>query len=198
MNIREIIAYIVIGILLFGAGFLGYKVVSGNRQLSAVTAQLSAVRNAPVKIDTVHDSIVLPGGVVIKPIPVRVVVHDTIIKQIRENWYDSTYATGGIRFRYRARIMGELRELTFNDFVFPKEIITIRKPFDTCIEKPVPRQPFLRWGPYVGMTLNSFNKFPGMEIGAQVVIKDQVTISAGGLALDGIYGNIRVGWLFKK
>jgi hypothetical protein len=40
-------------------------------------------------------------------------------------------------------------------------------------------------------------KFPGLESGAQLIIKDQLTVSAGGLYLNGIYGNVRVGWLFK-
>ena len=46
-------------------------------------------------------------------------------------------------------------------------------------------------------SLNSFTKFPGLEAGAQLIIKDQLTVSAGCLYLDGIYANLRVGWLVK-
>lgn len=60
------------------------------------------------------------------------------------------------------------------------------------------KPPTFRWGPYVGLTLNSFSKFPGIEVGAQAVVKDQLTISGGGLILDGVYANIRFGWLFNK
>ncbi len=49
----------------------------------------------------------------------------------------------------------------------------------------------------LSLSLNSFSKFPGIEAGAQLVIKDQLTVSAGGLYLDGIYGNVRLGWLVK-
>jgi hypothetical protein len=41
------------------------------------------------------------------------------------------------------------------------------------------------------------SQFPGLELGAQVIIKDQLTVSAGGRYLDGIYGKVRLGWLFK-
>lgn len=59
--------------------------------------------------------------------------------------------------------------------------------------------PLFRWGPYTGMTLNSFSYFPGIELGAQVVIKDQFTLSLGGLYMNNnIYGGIRLGILFKK
>jgi hypothetical protein len=68
----------------------------------------------------------------------------------------------------------------------------------TVLKDTTHKQPLFRWGPYAGMTLNSFSKFPGIEIGAQLVIKDQVTISGGGLILNGVYGNIRLGILFKK
>jgi len=68
---------------------------------------------------------------------------------------------------------------------------------DTCIAKPIPKQPLFRIGPYVGISLNSFQTFPGLEAGAQLIIKDQLTISAGGLYFNGVYGQIRFGWLFK-
>ncbi len=68
---------------------------------------------------------------------------------------------------------------------------------DTCIVKPVSKQPVFRIGPYVGLSLNSFSMFPGIEAGAQLIIKDQLTELCGGLYLYGIYGNLRVGWLLK-
>jgi hypothetical protein len=89
-----------------------------------------------------------------------------------------------------------LNYIAFSDFVWPKEIITITRQVDTCILKTV-KPPVFRAGPYVGITLNSYRKFPGLEVGAQVVIKDQLTVSAGALYLNGIYGNVRVGWLLK-
>jgi hypothetical protein len=47
------------------------------------------------------------------------------------------------------------------------------------------------------MTLNSFSKFPGIEAGAQLIVKDQLTIGGGIFFWGGAYGNIRLGWLIK-
>ncbi|MEI6435751.1 MAG: hypothetical protein WCP32_12965 [Bacteroidota bacterium] len=49
----------------------------------------------------------------------------------------------------------------------------------------------------MGTNFISFARFPGIEAGAQLIIKDQITISAGGLYFDGVYGNVRVGWLIR-
>ena len=49
----------------------------------------------------------------------------------------------------------------------------------------------------IAQSINSFTKFPGLEAGAQLIIKDQLTVSTGGLYLDGLYGNVRAGWLAK-
>jgi hypothetical protein len=188
---------IIMALLLLGAVVLERILhdASKNKILRAQAALILSFKNAPTKIDTVHDTIHLPGQVVIKTVPVKVVIHDSILIPYRECWYDSMFIQGGIRFRWQAQ--GCLQFLSFSDFTWPKEIITISRQVDTCIAKPNPKQPVFRIGTYVGLSLNSFNKFPGIEAGAQVVIKDQLTVSAGGLYLNGVYGNVRVGWLFK-
>ena len=170
-----------------------------NKILESQAELIAHYKSAPVKIDTVHDTIHLPGKIIIKPIP----INDSVIQSINQSvnqstpisWYDSVFNHGGIRFRWQAS--GNLQFLSFSDFVWPKEIITITRHVDTCIAKPIQKQPLFRIGPYVGLSINSFTKFPGIEAGAQLIIKDQLTVSAGGLYLDGIYGNVRVGWLFK-
>ncbi len=166
-----------------------------NKVIESQATLIAAYKNAPTKIDTVHDTIHHPGITIIKPVPVKVLIHDTVMAQQKVNLYDSVFIQGDIRFRWQAK--GDLQFITFSDFVWPREIITITRQVDTCITKPFPKQPTFRIGPYVGLSLNSFTKFPGIEAGAQVIIKDQLTISAGGLYLDAIYGNLRLGWLFK-
>ena len=168
---------------------------SKNKIILGQAALILSFKNAPTKIDTVYDTIHLPGQVVIKPVPVKVVIHDSILIPYRECWYDSVFNHSGIRFQWQA--IGDLQFISFSDFTWPKEIITITRQVDTCITKHLLKQPTFRFGPYVGLTLNSFTKFPGIEAGAQMVIKDQLTISAGGLYLEGIYANMRVGWLLK-
>jgi len=188
---------IILAFLLIGAVVLERVLhdSSRNKILCDQASLISSYKNAPVKIDTIHDTIREPGQFIIKPIPVKTVIHDTILVPYRECWYDSVFSQTGIRFHWQAK--GDLEFISFSDFVLPKDIITITRQIDTCIIKPLPKQPFFRIGPYVGMSLNSFSKFPGLEAGAQLIIKDQLTISAGGLYLNGIYGNIRLGWLFK-
>ena len=189
--------FIILALLLIGAVVLERVLHDNakNKILRRQAALILSFKNAPIKIDTIRDTIHLPGQVVIKPFPVKVVTHDSILVPYRECWYDSLFNQGGIRFRWTAN--GQLNYLTFSDFVWPKEIITITRQIDTCIAKPFPKQPVFRIGPYVGLSINSFTKFPVIEVGAQVVIKDQLTISAGGLYLNEIYGNVRLGWLFK-
>jgi len=170
-----------------------------NKILESQASLIAHYKSAPVKIDTVHDTIHLPGRIIIKPIPIKDSITDSLNHPITQSLpicrYDSVFNQRGIRFRWTAK--GQLNYITFSDFVWPKEIITITRKVDTCIAKPIPKQPTFRIGPYVGLSLNSFTRFPGLELGAQVVIKDQLTVSAGGLYLNGIYGNVRLGWLFK-
>ena len=192
---------IILALILIGAVVLERLLhdAAKNKILRSQATLIQSFKNAPTKIDTVHDTIHLPGKIIIKPVPTK----DSIIKSLNHPitqslnvfWYDSIFNHSGIRFRWQAT--GYLQFISFSDFTWPKEIITITRQIDTCIAKPIPKQPVFRIGPYVGLSLNSFTKFPGIEAGVQLVIKDQLTISAGGLYLDGIFGNVRLGWLFK-
>ena len=188
---------IILAILLIGAVVLERVLhdASCNKILRNQVALISSFKNAPVRIDTIHDTIREPGQFIIKPIPVKTIIHDTILVLYRESWYDSIFNQTGIRFRWQAR--GDLISITFSDFTWSKDLITITRQVDTCITKPIPKQPLFRIGPYVGISLNSCQTFPGLEAGAQLVIKDQFTLSVGVLYLHGLYGNVRFGWLFK-
>jgi hypothetical protein len=94
-------------------------------------------RDAPVTIDTVNDTIYIHGQstVITKPVPVKIIVHDTVWVQKQEAWYDSTYSGEGWRFRWRAYCLGELQEIGFSDFVIPRQSIYITKTVDTCLLK---------------------------------------------------------------
>ena len=192
---------IILALLLIGAVVLERVLhdAAKNKILRSQAALIQTFKNAPARIDTVHDTIHLPGKVIIKPIPIKDSITQSLNNSITHSfpvsWYDSIFTHSGIRFRWQAK--GDLQFISFSDFVWPKEIITITLHVDTCITKPFPKQPTFRIGPYVGLSLNSFTKFPGFEAGAQLIIKDQLTVSAGGVYLDGIYGNVRLGLLFK-
>ena len=188
---------IILALLLIGAVVLERVLhdASRNNILRDQATIISSYKNAPVRIDTIHDTIHLPGQFIIKPIPVKTVIHDTILVPYCECWYDSVFSQTGIRFRWQAR--GNLQSITFSNFMWPKDIITITRQIDTCITKPIPKQPVFRIGPYIGMSLNTFRTFPGLEAGAQLIIKDQLTLSVGAQYLNGFYGSVRFGWLFK-
>jgi hypothetical protein len=196
-NVWKILFGIAVGLAITGWLFWGVQGCTNKKVVQSLNDSLKACQNAPVRSDTAHDTIYIKGETVTKPVPVKVVVHDTIIKRINEAWYDSTFSDNGIRFRWKSKIWGSMDYISFSDFVIPKETITITKTVvkDTCVKI---KQPLFRWGPYVGMPLNSFTKLSGVEVGAQVVVKDQLTVSAGLLITNGAYGNITVGWLFKK
>ena len=174
---------IILALLLIGAVVLERVLhdASKNKILRAQAALIQAFKNAPTKIDTVHDTIHLPGPIIIKPIPVKDSItqsfNHSITQSLPSFCYDSIFTHRGIRFRWQAT--GDLQFISFSDFTWPKEIITITRQVDTCIAKPIPKQPVFRIGPYVGLSLNSFTRFPGLELGAQVIVKDQLMVPAG-------------------
>jgi len=198
MKVREILWLILIGILVSIGVYLTYRLVSSENKAKALTAEIYSLRHAPVEIDTVMDTIRIPGGVTIKPTTIRQEIHDTVFVKERMSWYDSTFSNQGIRFRWRAKAIGELTELSFTDFVYPREIVTITKQIDTCFRKPPEyRAKFIHWGVYAEANVRNFTEFPGMGAGAQIVIRDQMTIGAGAMYQKEWYGNVRIGVLFK-
>jgi hypothetical protein len=179
------------------------------RELLDTKYKLLACQNAPA--DTIYINRVIDLGPtpIIHPVPRRVmgppvkdpsmVNTDTTEVPCPRNYYlDSLIfqqysvqfeALGCLR-NYRIlkiKVNDKYPQITRHDVVIKYDTTFIPAP-----------SPWFRAGPYVSLTLNSFTKFPGMELGAQVVVRDQFTVSIGGLYLDGIYGNIRVGILFKR
>jgi len=155
-------------------------------------------KNAPADTVIHYDSIMIPGKTIIKPVPIKFIVYDTIIKEIRENWYSDVFKKDGIRFNYQAHTMGELLDLNFSDFVWPKETQYITKRTDTCINKPAPKRPIFLWGAYTGMNAWSFKEFPAIVIGGHTLIKEQLYIGLGGGYYKGFMGELRIGIFFNR
>jgi hypothetical protein len=202
MTAREVIAWIVVGILIAFGGFMTYKTLSVGSDNKLLTAERDACWNAPVTIrDSIRDTIIYSDRWhTPKPVPYPVYI-DTVKPKWCEQDYSDNYKfvkgilVGGIH--YQAHVRDCQLQIQFDSVNLPIDYRIVTKTVlkDTCIKV---KQPFFRWGPYAGMTLNSFSRFPGIEVGAQLIIKDQVTISGGGLVLNGVYGNIRIGVVFKK
>lgn len=199
---KHIILAIVLGIAILGCIIWGVQGCQKNKVIETLNADLKSCQNAPVTIrDSIRDTIIYsdrwhtPKNV---PYPVYI---DTINPKWCERDYSDNYKfvkgilVGGIH--YQAHVRDCQLQIQFDSINLPIDYRIVTKTVlqDTCIKI---KQPLFRWGPYVGLTLNSFGRFPGTEVGAQLVVKDQLTISGGVVALDGIYGNIRLGWIFKK
>jgi hypothetical protein len=132
-----------------------------------------------MKIDTIHDSIVIAGKIVIKPIPTKVIIHDTILVPLKESWYDSTVSQSGAKFRWSAKANGELEYINFSDFVFPKEIIIKTKTVDTCFDKPPGYKAKNHFGISIGATANTIKDFPNIDADVWWSIKDKWAIYVG-------------------
>lgn len=145
-----------------------------------------------VKYDTIKtDSLSLEK-------PSSIVTKQTLADECPKGYYNDTLKVGKFTVNWEA--IGCIRSfrilnigLDHNYMIITKQPTIIQ--YDTIYKEKTP--PFFRWGPYTGLTLNSFSKFPGIEIGAQVVVKNQLTISLGGLYLNNLYANLRIGILFK-
>ena len=202
MNWREILWLILIGILLAISLFLGVQSCNRNKVIQSVTLERDALKDAPKTADTVHDSIYVYDTVWIKLKGKIVTLHDTTVKWCQA-FFDSTYkftnVTGSGRIHYQIDVKDCRAGIRFLDIISPKEIVTITRHIDTCIARPTEyKAKFLHWGLYTDLSVNNFKEFPGIGLGGQVIINDQVTIGAGAMYLDRFYGNIRIGILFKK
>ena len=194
-----IFACIVIGLLTALCAFQGCQKLVFKKQASDYQLRLNACLNAPKTADTVHDTIWSYDTTWIKLKGKTEFIHDTTVKYCQA-YYDSTYKFQGQgRIHYVLSVKDCNASIQFKDIVGPKEIITITQHVDTCITKPPEyRAKFFHWGLYTDLTVNSFKQFPGIGLGGQIVIKDQVTIGIGGIYMDRFYGNLRIGVLFKK
>ncbi|MCK9220270.1 MAG: hypothetical protein M0P47_09510 [Bacteroidales bacterium] len=197
LSFREILFLILIGILIATGAYLIYRVVSGNSKYKALFEENYALKHA--KADTVikFDSILVPGRTVIRPVPVKVEIHDTVLVPEKITWYDSVYQQGKVKFRWSAHVHGSIDYLEFSDFVWPEKTVTITKHIDTCFSKPPAyKAKFLHWGLYTELQAANFNEFPGIGLGAQVIFLDRISVGLGGVYDKGLKGNLRIGVLF--
>lgn len=180
-KIINIILGIVCLFLLITCIIFYLKVDKCNKQRITAIAERDACWRSPVKIDTIHDTIHLPGGIVIRPIPIKVIIHDTVFVKLVESWYDSTYIGLGWRFRWRAYTLGTIEDISFSDFVIPKEIITYTKTVDTCLMKnPEIRSKSHLWAYFKpGVVVSPF-KVVNATVGLQYTRKDKWGVGVSG------------------
>jgi hypothetical protein len=205
------VSVFIFGVMLAALLYFLFYGLSMKKKYEISQKELWNCVHAPVRIDTVHDSIIIYNPHVFKPIPSSYVpepqpdppISSTALQDHQESVctqrYDQSYSFKGGRLRWTAYIKNcIIEEMSFPEIVAPKELIYITKTVDTCIMEDIKKQPFIRFGPYIEITGNSFDNFPGLGIGGQVVVNDQFTLGVGYQYIDASYLNIRLGWLFKK
>lgn len=209
--IYKYVSMFIWGVMLAALLYFLFYGLSMKRKYDISQQELWNCVHAPVKVDTVHDSIIIHDTHIFKPTPKPYVpkpqpntpIPPTAVQDsqagVCTEWYDQSYSFKGGRLRWTALVKNcIIEEMSFPEIVAPKEIIYITKTVDTCLYSDIKKQPFLRFGPYVGLTANSFDKFPGLGVGGQLIMNDQFTLGVGYEYLDGSYLNVRLGWLFKK
>jgi len=171
---------IVIGGLVFLCIDQGCRKGRYKKDLSLYKAKYSNCINAPVKVDTLIDTVFLKGKTVIKPVAKIVNIYDTIFIKKKESWYDSTYRNDGLRFRWKAHTIGILEEIEFSDFVIPYRTIRERVTVDTCFDKKPVYTPKNHLGMDINLAGNRLDKMPNIDASVWWTIKDKWGVNIGG------------------
>ncbi len=143
--------------------------------------------NMPVKTDTIHDSIIINKTVYIHPKPVKYETArsntDTMATPCISEYADTYTYQKGLdfgRFRYRLAIKDcQVETMEISDIVFPKQIIIQTRSVDTCLAKPPAYIPRSHWGLFGGADVNSFKRFPGLDLNIVYLYKDKWGIYGG-------------------
>jgi hypothetical protein len=151
---REIIAWILVGVLLFFGGLMTYETISRNSKLNtAITERHDssmlyiALRHALDHMIVIHtqDSSLYDSVINHKPKPVYYAIHDTVHDSIPgkpkfcESVYSDNVKEGRFSFSYDAFITDcYLKNIRFRNFIYPSDTIKppVLPPKDTCISKP--------------------------------------------------------------
>jgi len=186
---------LLIGILYLGVVSITQcsKKVSYKRAYELAEKKYQSCINAPVRIDTVHDTIVIREGKPYKPVPANKPVEYGKVEEVKdisksvvsteecENWYDDVYSQERARIHWRAYVKGcQIEEIEFKEIVCPKEIITKTFTVDTCITKAPAYKPKNHLGMSFGFSGNTIDKFPNIEADLWWSIKDKWGIYGGG------------------
>lgn len=202
---------IIIGVLLGVAVGSGIYNVIQARKIQQLSLELNICKNTPSVIRVVYDTVHITDTVFVKPTPkpkpdvvgtitytpaqpnIVVTVPGSLslkCENIMPTYYNETYIKDSIKIHYEAMVecirdSALLTLLRFSDIYYPSKTITVEVP-----AKPLSLSN--KFGIYGGVTLNSFNTFPGVETGGSFLHKQNWQISAGGLYLNKLYGNFRI------
>jgi hypothetical protein len=203
LDLLSVFLLLVIGALVAVATDQGCRKSAYKQKAAEFETRYTACLNAPVQIDTINDTIYLPGGTIIRPVPVIQKVYDTVYVNKMETWYDSTYRDkDGIRFRWRAHAAGSINTIRFSDFVIPYRTIIETRTVDTCILKGpvITYSPKNHWGMYAGVYAGNLKHLPGVDVGLWFTWKDKWGLMGGAMydpSLTKAYGTIKATFTFK-
>lgn len=182
INLIGVLSLIVVGGLIILCIDQGCRKSRFKKEVATYKAKYANCINAPIKVDTLIDTVYIKGKTLIKPVPKIVKIWDTIWIQKEEKWYDTTYKNDGLRFRWKAHTTGTLESVEFSNFVIPYRIIQKTITVDTCFDKPPLMWdiPSNHWGMDVDLYGNRVNKLPNITATVWWTFKDKWGIEAGG------------------
>ena len=144
MTAREIVAWVVVGILIAFGGYVTYKSVSANGKVKTLSGELKACQNAPVKIrDSIRDTIIYcDRWHAPKPVPYPVYIDTVKPRWCQQDYSDNYKFVKGIlvgNIHYFAHVRDCQLQILFDSVNLPIDYRIITKTVlkDTCsIKKP--------------------------------------------------------------
>lgn len=210
---ERILNYILGGVIIVLLTLLGvqwFKGVSKDKQILALNSELNACQNAPVHVDTVHDTIRIVTKQWLHPKPTTGgnihVDTDIPCDSIESSYYSETFKENGVQIHYEALTACDnkkaiLESIRFPEIIVPTEKIIETKTVTDTVTKEVPAKinnSFLVYGEVVG---NSLEVFPGVGVGVGFQFKNNWSITFGGnymFPTKTTYANVRFTFNFHK
>jgi hypothetical protein len=191
---KQVLSYIVIGILVAATGFFGVKQCSTNNKLKAsltYSAGLKKQLDAPPKwsVKEIHDTIFMPillhntqpDSIVYVP-----VLLNSDCDSVKKDYYAKKYYSGSfdrnfIHGLYGARVsQNRLDSLYFPRLIVSHTDSTGIRIVDTCLFHAPQYKPMNHLGMDINLIGNSISKFPNFDAVLFWSIKDYVKINVGG------------------
>ena len=193
-KLYEYVVMIVAVILILGASVVAVIQTIGRakerKEKVAWIKKAKAYENAPVKEVIIHDSIIVEKTVYLKPKPTyhepakpSVSSRDSISQACTSEYsVPVKFTEKGLTWRFLATYQIKdcfVETMEISDAVLPKEIIIRTKSVDTCVSKPPLYIPKSHWGLFGGANINSFKRFPGLDLNIIYMYKDKWGLYGG-------------------
>lgn len=212
---RTVLNYILTGLLVTSLIFLTITQCSSSKKEKSIAKlqnELFACKNAPIRTDTIHDTLRIVEYRTIKPVAKPKPAEDdyggvspttdTKCSSIASSYYSENYTAKGVKIHYEALTAcnndsSQLVYVRFPEILVPKETIIQTKTVHDTIPVKVPSKVRSKFAIYGGFTADNLKNFPGVELGIGYLHRQGWMLSAGALYMDNKpYGNLRIAIIF--